>query len=67
MNLPPFSSDNSTANPLMVWEVSDRVIVLGGEDTVVDGVRHSEQHLASIALADGIWKGWNLTAEAAIP
>lgn len=61
-------SESGTANPLATWVLpGGHLLVAGGEDATIDGVRRRGQHLVSVDLADGRWHGWNLTGERPLP
>ena len=60
-------SESSTATPVMYWQLLDKVVVMGTLETMDDGVRSQEPHLASINLADGKLQAWNITREAVAP
>ncbi len=60
-------SETGTANPVSVWLLPGRLVAMGGEVSVVDGVHGREQHLVSVDLATGRWQGWNMSLERELP
>lgn len=56
-------SENSTMTPRRHWLSPDHVLVMGYLNTESDGVHSRVAHLASIALADGQVRAWNLEAD----
>jgi hypothetical protein len=60
-------SESGTANPVSTWLVPGRLIAIGNEETVVDGVMRRTPHIVSIDLASGRWVGWDMAGERALP
>ena len=60
-------SETGTANPVSTWLLAGQLVAMGAEESVADGALHREQHIVSIDLASGRWRGWNLTGERALP
>lgn len=55
--------ESGTANPVTYWLLPGRIVAMGAKVTIADGVRQRTPHLASIALADGRLRAWDLRAE----
>lgn len=60
-------SETGTVNPVSTWLVPGRLMAMGNEETVVDGVMRRTPHLVSVDLASGRWVGWDLAGERALP
>lgn len=60
-------SESSTANPVRTWHVAGHLVAVGMLETEVDGVTTRETLLASVSMADGSVRAWNLNREAAVP
>lgn len=60
-------SESGTGNPVQFWVLPDRVVAMGNLETTVDGIHQRAPHLVSVALADGSWRAWDVSGEAAVP
>ncbi|MDQ3160437.1 MAG: hypothetical protein M3Q51_05355, partial [Pseudomonadota bacterium] len=59
-------SESGTANVVSVWLVPGRLVAMGEEETVVDGVTRNDDHLVSVDLLTGHWSGWDIPGERAM-
>ena len=60
-------SEEGTGNVVSVWLLPGRLVAMGEEVSLVDGVTRSDQHLVSVDLASGQWQGWDMPGERALP
>lgn len=60
-------SENTMVNPVMYWMLPGRVVVLGGQESQVDGVSRRAPHLASVSVADGSVRAWDLQGDKPLP
>ena len=60
-------SEPGTGNRLSTWLLPDRLVAMGLEESVIDGVTRHEPRLVSLDLRTGQWVGWNLPGEHALP
>ena len=59
-------SEPGTGNRLSTWLLPDRLVAMGLEESVKDGVTRHEPQLVSLDLKTGQWVGWNLPGEHAL-
>ncbi|WP_033397143.1 PA2928 family protein [Arenimonas oryziterrae] len=60
-------SETGTINPVSTWLLPGRLVVMGDEESVKDGVTSRVPHLVSVDLGTGEWKGWDLVGEKKLP
>ena len=60
-------SENNFGPAFRYWLVPGRVVMLGAQETVEDGVTSWETHVATLALADGGSQAWSLQRGEAVP
>lgn len=62
----PMSASNF-GPALSYWLVPGRVVMLGAQQTVDDGVTSWETHVVTLAMADGASQAWSLQRDVAVP